>query len=193
MKKALLPTICILLCTLCIVCVPTEAEAAIYEDTIRLHILAPSDTIEDQTLKLKIRDNVLKKYGALLENTKDMNEAKNALEAKLGDIEYDCNLWIENLGYDYSAEVTLSDEWYNTREYSSFTLPAGVYCSLKITIGSGNGQNWWCVMYPPMCLDASVSNNADYSAEERNLISNDTYRVKFKLLEVTSGILKKRK
>lgn len=193
MKKALLPTICILLCTLCIVFIPTDAEAAIYDDTVRLHILAPSDSIEDQTLKLKIRDKVLAEYGYLLREKKSSSEATDALFYSIKAIENDCNRWISELGYDYTATVTLGTEWYNTREYGTFVLPAGNYASLKITIGCGKGQNWWCVMYPPMCLDAALKEESGYSEEERNLITNDRYRVKFKLLEATSEIFKRRK
>ncbi|MBE6536495.1 MAG: stage II sporulation protein R [Ruminococcaceae bacterium] len=193
MKKAILPTICILLCTLCIVFIPTEAEAAIYEDTVRLHILAPSDSIEDQTLKLKIRDKILLKYGSALSGSESVRDTEALLNKELSNIENDCNKWIRELDFDYSAKVTLCDEWYNTREYADFTLPAGVYTSLKITIDSGKGQNWWCVMYPPMCLDASLGEETTYSTEEKKLITGDKYRVKFKLLEVTSELFKKRR
>ena len=192
-KKALLPTICILLCTLCIVFVPTDAEAAIYEDTIRLHILAPSDSVEDQTLKLEIRDRVLEKYGSLFEEGGGFEAAEKALREKVSQIEADCILWVKELGYSYTVKAELEKEWYGTREYSSFSLPAGEYLSLKISLGGGEGQNWWCVMYPPMCLEASLGKEVDYSPEEQKLISNDRYRVKFKLLEASSELFKKRK
>jgi len=193
MRKVLLPTICILLCTLCIVFVPTDAEAAIYEDTIRLHILAPSDSVEDQTLKLTVRDKILSKYGNLLKSADGFDDAQEKICLSISDIEKDCNEWIRELGYSYTAKAELSEEWYNTREYSSFTLPSGSYTSLKITIGSGKGQNWWCVMYPPMCLDASLKKDTNYTEEEKNLITNERYRVKFKLLEAASELFKKRK
>ena len=193
MKQAVLRAICILLCTLCITLIPTEAEAAIYEDTIRLHILAPSDSVEDQALKLKIRDNVLKKYGYILNESKSIAEARALISQSEKDIQTDVNYWIREMGYSYTSSVELREEWYETRQYSDFTLPAGEYLSLKITIGGGEGQNWWCVMYPPMCLDASVGNAGDYSEAERTLIKNDKYRVKFKLLEVSSELFKRRK
>lgn len=193
MKKALLPTICILLCTLCIIFVPTEAEAAIYDDTLRLHILAPSDSVEDQALKLRIRDRILEKYAYVLNYANSLEDAEIKVSKMLGDIENDCNEWIQELGYSYTAKAELINEWYGTREYSAFTLPSGNYASLKITIGEGEGQNWWCVMYPPMCLDASVKADDAYTKEEKNLISNNGYRVKFKLLEAASELFKRRK
>ena len=193
MKKALLPAICILLCTLCIIFVPTDAEAAIYEETLRLHILAPSDSVEDQSLKLKIRDRILNKYGHVLNLASDLEEAEGEIRSAVKSIEEDCNEWIAELGYTYTARAEITEEWYGTREYSHFTLPSGSYSSLKITIGEGKGQNWWCVMYPPMCLEASVNAEGAYTKEEKNLISGDKYRIKFKLLEATSELFKRRK
>ena len=193
MKKALLPTICILLCTLCIIFVPTEAEAAIYEDTLRLHILAPSDSVNDQALKLQIRDKILEKYARVLNSAGSLEDAEFTVSKNLGNIESDCNEWIREFGYSYTAKAELINEWYGTREYSTFTLPSGNYASLKITIGEGEGQNWWCVMYPPMCLDTSVKTDGIYTKEEEKLISNDGYHIKFKLLEATSELFKRRK
>ena len=85
------------------------------------------------------------------------------------------------------ATVTLSREWYETREYEDFTLPKGYYTSLRVVIGSGEGQNWWCVMFPPLCLDAST--DAGYSRSEELLISKK-YSIKFKIVELVSEIWK---
>lgn len=189
MKKIIFPTVCILLSAMLIAVVPTEADAAIYKDTVRLHILAPSDNVEDQTLKLKIRDKVLAKYSSLLSETRSCDEAKNKIRNSEQLIQSDCEEWIREEGYDYPVSVKLTYEWYETREYSDFMLPAGEYASLKIIIGEGEGQNWWCVMYPPLCLDAAISKNEEkYTDEEYKLISKSGYRIKFKLLEVVSSI-----
>lgn len=189
MKKILIPTICILLSVLLIATVPTEAEAAIYHDTVRLHILAPSDSREDQTLKLEIRDRVLEKYGEQLSRFENVNTVKNEINKVIGEIERDCEAWICELGYEYSVSAELTEEWYGTREYSNFTLPAGQYTSLKIVLGEGEGQNWWCVMYPPLCLDAALGKpDTAYSEEETALISKSGYKVKFKLLEVVTTV-----
>ena len=194
MKKALLPTVCILLCTLCIACIPTEADAAIYENTLRLHILAPSDSVEDQALKLMIRDRVLEKYGTMIKSTDGIEDAEKKISASLESIETDCKSWIAELGYSYDVSVPICKEWYNTREYSEFILPSGNYLSLKITLGNGDGQNWWCVMYPPLCLDAATGDYTEiYSQEEQKLITKDGYRVRFKLLEVASEIFSNKK
>lgn len=181
-----------------IVCVlPTEAEGEIYTDTLRLHILANSDLPDDQELKLKIRDKLLLKYGELLGQGESIDEAKNTVEAMLSEIEADAEEWIKELGYDYRVEASLSEEWYDTREYEGFTLPAGYYTSLRIIIGEGEGQNWWCVMYPPLCLEMATENAPsddgiiDYSREEIFLISKGEYQIKFKILEDLSRIFAK--
>lgn len=189
MKKVILPAICILLCTLCILFVPTEAEAQIYEDTVRLHILAPSDTVADQNLKLELRDFILNKYGKIISDSSSTAEAESKLLRFLPLIEEDCRAFIVDAGYSYPVTVELTEEWFNTRDYSVFSLPSGRYVSLTVTIGGGKGQNWWCVMYPPLCLDAALSDTADtYSDDELRLISKGGYRIKFKLLEVASAI-----
>ena len=176
---------------------PTEAEGEIYEDTLRLHILANSDSEEDQALKLNIRDRVLEKYGSMLKVDNSISEAKNKTETLLPDIKHDVEVWIAELGYDYTAEAYLGEEWYDTREYESFTLPAGNYVSLRIIIGSGEGKNWWCVMYPPLCLDMATESSpaddgiTDYSKEEISLIQNGKYQIKFKILEDLSRVFAK--
>jgi len=191
MKKIILPTVCILLATVLIAVLPTEADSAIYEDTVRLHILASSDTREDQELKLYLRDKLLDKYSDMLKGSLSSEEAAGLLRAHLTEIEKSCNDWIKELGSSSRAEVTLTEEWYNTREYSDFTLPSGNYLSLKVVIDEGNGQNWWCVMYPPLCLDVATETKNLYTEEEKELISDTGYSIKFKLLELTSSFFRR--
>lgn len=166
---------------------PTEAEAKIYDDTLRLHILAPSDKEEDQKLKLELRDAILESYGARLSGFSSINEAKASLSPMLSEIERFSADFIAKRGFGYSVQVTLTEEWYDTREYESFTLPCGYYSSLRVIMGDGEGQNWWCVLYPPLCLDFAKSNA--YSDSEEALITGK-YRVKFKILELVSEICK---
>ena len=176
----------VLLSTLVIALMPTEAEAEIYEDTLRLHILANSDSEEDQELKLKVRDRLLTEYGEMLKG-ESIREAVGIINGKLSEIEEDVEEWIKEYGYSYDASVTLSREWYDTREYEDFTLPKGEYTSLRVIIGDGEGKNWWCVMFPPLCLDiASEEYKPHYSAEEIKLIKTSRYNVKFKILELIS-------
>ncbi|MBQ8720341.1 MAG: stage II sporulation protein R [Clostridia bacterium] len=193
MKKTATIAAVLLAITLTIALMPTEAEAKIYEDTVRLHILANSDSDEDQSLKLAVRDEVLLTYGAELSDSHTKLEAEERIRRLTEDIKECAEGVISRHGYAYPVSVSLTSEWYDTREYESFTLPKGYYTSLKIVIGRGDGRNWWCVMYPPLCLDAATDAPSDdavlgYTDEEVRLISGRGYKVKFKLLEVVSEI-----
>ncbi|MBO5907719.1 MAG: stage II sporulation protein R [Clostridia bacterium] len=198
MKSIVMGAACILVALLLSSFIPTDAEAKIYEDTLRLHILAASDSKEDQKLKLMIRDKLLSEYGEQLSTGKNVDEAINLADGKLEEIETSVEEWIKEAGYSYSAEVTLTEEWYDTREYENFTLPCGIYTSLRVKIDGGEGKNWWCVMYPPLCLSAAsepMPNDdciIDYTSEELRLIGGGKYNIKFKLLEIFSKAFSKK-
>ena len=191
-------TVVMMLCaTLVIALVPTERDAAIYSDTLRLHILASSDSETDQAMKYAIRDKLLSKYGEALGGADNFSEAKTSIASLTDDIENDVNVWLSEYGCDYECNVTLSTEWYDTRKYESFTLPKGYYTSLRVMLGEAEGANWWCVMYPPLCLDIASENVAmddtvsGYTTEEVALITDDGYNVKFKILELFSDAFSK--
>ena len=193
MKSIVFPALSILLATLIFAVMPTEAEGAVYEDTVRLHILANSDSEEDQALKLLIRDEILCEFSDELSKCDSADGARTSLATRIPEIEEFVCQRLRELGYDYACRVTLTEEWYDTRVYEDFTLPKGKYTSLRVIIGEGDGQNWWCVMYPPLCLDIATENApADdavkkYSDEEFRLVSKKGYNVKFKILEVVSS------
>ena len=186
-----------LIATLMLAAFPTDAEADIYEDTIRLHILAESDSTEDQELKIAVRDRLLVKYGELLRAGGSFEEAKRVASELLPEIEKSAEEWIRELGFDYGVTATLTEEWYETREYESFSLPAGYYTSLRVIIGEGAGKNWWCVMYPPLCMELASEDAPrddgviDYTNEEITLITSGKYNVKFKILEELSRVFAK--
>ena len=188
-KNIIFSAVMVLMAAIFIAVMPTEAECAVYEDTVRLHILAESDSAEDQAVKIALRDAVLSEFGTRLRAAECADDARCTLEDMVDEIEAFCNAELENIGHFGGASVTLTEEWYETREYADFTLPAGVYTSLKIVIGEGDGQNWWCVMYPPMCLDVACGESAKdkYTDEEQALISGNGYRAKFKILELISS------
>jgi stage II sporulation protein R len=193
MKNKKFPTLIIfsiLLATLFIAVIPTEAEGMIYEDTVRIHILANSDLDIDQNLKLEIRDLLLDKYSDSLKNLSSTKEAEDVLSALIPYIEFDAESYIKQAGFDYNVTATLVTEWYDTRYYEDFTLPQGYYSSLKVIIGEGEGKNWWCVMYPPMCLDVATDDrlNNGYTESELSLIRGEKMKVKFKILELISEI-----
>ena len=192
MKKIVYYALVIMVATLVMAALPTDAEAEIYEDTIRLHILANSDRDEDQALKIEIRDRLLLKYGELLQKSDTKYEAEEIAKELLPNIEHDAEMWIGELGYDYEVDAEIGVEWYETRDYGDFSLPCGYYTSLRVIIGKGEGQNWWCVMYPPLCAELATEDAPsddgiiDYTKEEILLVKNGKYQVKFKILEELS-------
>ena len=194
MKKLPIYAMALLIAVLIGSVIPTEAEAKIYEDTLRLHILAASDSEEDQELKLKVRDLILEEYGGRLRDADSRDEAEALCEGLKEEIGKRCEEFISEHGYEYGVEVTLTVEWYDTRDYGDFSLPAGYYTSMRVIIGGGEGKNWWCVMYPPLCTDIATESSPaddsviDYSDDEIRLIEGGERQVKFKILEFLSGL-----
>ena len=195
--KLLTNTILVLVLTFTVAMLPTDKDAAIYDDTLRLHILANSDSEMDQAIKYEMRDRILEKYGEALGDAESFEDAEARIGSIIPEIESDVDAWLEEAGYDYTSEVTLGVEWYDTREYEDFSLPKGYYTSLRVMLGEADGQNWWCVMYPPLCLDVATEDApfddavSGYSKEEYILISEKRYNVKFKMLEVFSDAFSK--
>ena len=193
MRKTITYTMALLFATLLIAVLPTDAEGAVYEDTVRLHILANSDSNEDQELKIKLRDDILSEFGERLSDADSAEDAEKKLTLLLSEIEKFSEEKTAEYGFDYDVKATLTTEWYDTREYENFTLPKGYYRSLQIIIGDGGGKNWWCVMYPPLCLDMALESAPSddaikkYSDSEIKLV-NGKYKAKFKILELVSSI-----
>ncbi len=134
---------------------PSLEEATLYDGIIRLHVLANSDGENDQALKLAVRDGILEAVSELLYDVTDRTTAENRLRENLHMIESAAKQVIHENGYGYSVSVTLTEESYPTREYENITLPAGIYTSLRVLIGEAEGQNWWCVLFPKLCIGAS--------------------------------------
>jgi len=134
---------------------------ALNDNLIRLHVVANSDSDEDQELKLQVRDAVIDKLQSTMESFPTMEEAKQYLQENLTELEEFVNQVIKELGSTDTAEVTVDREAFNTREYDTFTLPAGYYEALRITIGEGEGKNWWCVIFPSLCVGETAEDFAD--------------------------------
>lgn len=125
------------------------------EELIRLHVVANSDSDADQTIKLQVRDAVTASLQSDLAKVADVDEAKAYLQENLPKIQAVANEALKAAGCDQEAVVTLCHEAFDTRYYDTFTLPAGVYESLRIIIGEGAGHNWWCVVFPSLCIPAT--------------------------------------
>lgn len=134
---------------------------ALGKDLIRLHVVGESDSEADQAVKLQVRDAVLSYLESVEEQMPDMESAKLFLQTNLKQLEDISNKALAAAGSKAKAMVTLAKEAFPTREYDTFSLPAGVYESLRITIGEGEGKNWWCVVFPRLCVSATTADMRD--------------------------------
>lgn len=159
---------------------------------LRLHILANSDSEEDQALKLAVRDRILELDYSLFDSVHSVSEAKEAAEAQLEQIEAAAEEEIRRQGYDYPVHAEVGRMYFPTRVYEDFTLPAGEYEALRLTIGSGEGKNWWCVLYPPLCLPAAESGeslDSILTPEQKELVEGgEKVQVKFAAVEWIESI-----
>ena len=168
-----------------------ETSERISEDVFRLHILANSDAEYDQQLKLKVRDAVLEKGQELFLNCSSLDEIISTCKENIDLFSNTAEQCIADNGYDYGVNVYVDKEWFNTREYEEITLPSGIYNALKIEIGEADGHNWWCVMFPAICLSAVSDSeiNEILDEEEVDLInSNQKYEIRFKIVEIYEKI-----
>ena len=185
---------------------PIHGEQEIYESVVRLHVLANSDSDQDQALKLKVRDEVLRVTEPLLTDCGSREQAEQILTEHADEIEAAAQAVVYAQGYDYPVSVLLGKEEDPTRNYENCCFPGGTYVSLRVCIGDAEGQNWWCVLFPPLCLSAA-SADGEQSNEEafiavgltgeqyRVITETDSvkYRIRFKILETVQGLLGKGK
>ena len=169
-------------------CAVLQAQSQRMADKIiRLHVVANSDTSADQAVKLAVRDAVLREAGRVLDGAED---PKQAVAAQLPALEAAANAELQRQGSEDLARVSFRRELFPTRDYDTFSLPSGVYQSLRVTIGAGEGHNWWCVIYPPLCAGtceadvAEIAEHAGLTREEIGLICGEEgYILRFKLVE----------
>ncbi len=191
MKHKLTFAIVLILIALLLAVLPVSGEEEIYQDVIRLHILAESDSEEDQANKLLVRDAVLEKYGTALSGYATREEAAAAAEQLLPQIRITAVETLRGAGCVADVQVTLTEEEYPRREYAAFALPAGTYLSLRVLIGDAAGQNWWCVLYPPLCLETSLSGDTSLDDAAWGLMTENgqgRYTARFKILEILDSI-----
>lgn len=159
-----------------------SASTQVKTDTLRLHIIANSDSDFDQELKLRVRDRVLEYTGGLFAEASGKTEAEALAEYSANDIKAVAEEVIAENGADYSVSVEITNMWFETRTYDGFTLPAGDYDAVRIIIGAGEGHNWWCVMYPPLCLPGAENALQKYGANAK-FVEGDGFEIRFAFLE----------
>lgn len=186
------------------------SQKTISDKIIRFHVIANSDTTEDQALKLKVRDEVLNYISPKLKDSKDIQESRKILEENNEILKEIARKVIKENGYKYEVVTMLSHENFPVKSYANITLPQGNYEAYRIIIGSGEGHNWWCVMFPPLCFTDITKGEVAYKETEKemkqvltpeeyklvnnsetNTIDDEKMVVKFKFAEVTKELYKK--
>lgn len=170
----------------------------IRQNILRLHIIASSDSEEDQTLKLQVRDALLQQGKEIFTQNDSLATAESKIRENLDLLTQTAQNTVYSLGYTYPVKVEIKESYFPTREYENATLPAGYYNALKVIIGEGSGQNWWCVMFPPMCLPAASDSEAQLSdvlnEKEFDIVTNESrYEVRFWIVEKYQELMSKLK
>ncbi|WP_409969342.1 stage II sporulation protein R [Bengtsoniella intestinalis] len=167
-----------------------QSQAALAQDVVRLHVLANSDTEDDQALKLLVRDAVLAQATEVLRGVTTQEQATQTLGNNAQAIEETAQTVVDAQGYDYGVTVSLQFEDFPTKDYEDFSLPAGEYLSLQVIIGEGKGQNWWCVAFPPLCTTATTDIAVTAMAvgldegEVALITKQEGYELRFKTMEL---------
>ncbi len=198
-------SVSVLICALVLSVVPANGEEDIYTDVIRLHVIANSDSEEDQSLKLKVRDALVSYAADLLEDCDTKDDAEARFAASLDDIERVAAEVVAAEGFDCSVSAELGEENYPTLDYGDISLPSGTYTSLRVKIASGAGKNWWCVLFPPLCTSLALGEKKASEelcietgltpAEYRLITETDNvkYKLKFKFLEAIAELFEMRR
>lgn len=162
-------------------------EGEIYKTLIRLHVLAQSDGEEDQAVKLLVRDAIIEECGDLFARTSTTEEALAVIEAAASHMEAVANRVLREQGFSYTAKAVFGRETYPACTYDGVTFPAGEYYSLRILLGEGEGKNWWCCLFPPLCMNAASAeqqlDSVGMDPGSGKVFTQKKYTVRLKLLE----------
>ncbi len=154
------------------------------ESILRLHVIAHDDSGREQNLKLLVRDEILKTGGEIFKTARDKTSAKELVFKNREKLEQAGEKILRENGSNHDVKIELCEMFFSTKTYENFAMPAGVYDAVRVTIGKGEGKNWWCVMFPPMCLSACTDLDAALGEDgEAFLEKSPKYVAKFKVLE----------
>lgn len=167
--------------------------ADVRRDVLRLHVVGASDSEYDQNIKLKVRDAMLEKGGVIFDGTVTADEAEKIITPRISELKEVAETVLLENGCDYNVDITVGEEYFATRCYENFTMPAGVYTAVRVNIGTAEGKNWWCVMYPPLCLPAAFADaDAFFDDNEMKVITaSPEYEPRFKIVEIIESIKNK--
>ncbi len=161
-----------------------------YDNIVRIRIIANSDSEDDQSLKLKVRDGILDYSKDVFSKADSYDEAVLIANENIDLLRQKAQSIIYDNGFDYSVSLRMGEEFFDTREYDGFTLPAGTYETLVFTIGEGNGENWWCVMFPQVCVGTCFGELSDTVRNDSAEYAENApkYVLKFKAVEIFQKI-----
>ena len=142
------------------------------DEFLRIHIRADSNETQAQTVKYYVRDAIVNFLTPLVAEAKTKAEATKAIQARLSDLEQVASCVLEQRGFFYGASAELTVEYFPTRVYDEYTLPSGEYAALIVRLGLGAGDNWWCVVYPPLCFAAPTGENVVYKSKIKEIIDD---------------------
>lgn len=168
--------------------------AELRSEVLRLHIIAASDSERDQSVKLKVRDEILKSGAEIFDGSVTAAQAQEKIRPYTEKLESAANAVLRENGCDYTAQLEIVNEYFDSRQYGDKTLPAGKYEAVKIILGGGSGKNWWCVMFPPLCLPAvTQAENESYAvfsgAGAQVVSGGSEYKVRFKIVEIVEKFI----
>lgn len=181
-----------------------ELQQGIAENIIRFHVIANSDSTQDQALKLKVKDELVESLSPLLSNAESIAEARTIISENLSLIQATAQASIRQNGYDYPVKVTLENCYFPLKVYGNCTFPPGEYEALRVKIGAAEGKNWWCVMFPPLCFVDETYSIVDEKTNQKlkHLLTEEEYdslvsqkkpvKIKFKLWEAWKKHCKRR-
>ena len=191
MKKYISILFVSILCSAMLLTIPFfDSCADLSEDVLRVHIIADSDSAADQSLKLCVRDRVVSECSVYYEGCSGKAEALMITKERLPEIETAAADEIRRHGFSYPVRAEVGGMYFNTRYYDDFTMPAGWYDSLRLTIGRGEGRNWWCVLYPTLCVGAACDNKMrdQLDSGEYRVVTADKLDYRFKAVEIFEDI-----
>ncbi|MBE6631288.1 MAG: stage II sporulation protein R [Ruminococcaceae bacterium] len=175
--------------------IPVIADGDVYGKVIRFHVIAKDDSEKEQSLKLELRDELLNKYGEIFEACESIDRAEEQIVLMLSDMESFSEKFLASRGYPYSVNCSFGEEYYPAKNYEGFSLPAGTYRSLRVEIAEAEGENWWCVIFPSLCINSARARekfvSAGFTGEQIKILTeNDEpkYLIKFRIAEIFNEI-----
>ncbi|MDR1629991.1 MAG: stage II sporulation protein R [Oscillospiraceae bacterium] len=170
--------------------------ADIRQEVLRLHVIANSDSEFDQSMKLAVRDAVLTAGAEVFDGSVTAADAAEKISPQIETLTVAAKQVIQSYGCDYPVRIQIAEEYFDTRVYETVTLPAGKYNAVKVIIGEGGGKNWWCVMFPPLCLPAAEPAQTEDDIQmvfgdggQKIVQSSSKYEIRFKIVELYEKIV----